>query len=373
MVGTSLRPKRGKRLGAFFLDALTIGCVSILVNLFSWNVSLALPSVKEATLSLAAAQKNVSDVIVSSHLNSFTEKGQFYAQNYLAEKYVVSLAKGSLLFHGVEEKDLSSFYADTPAINETNDRAYYYFVAFKTEHQNGYPSQDESGQNFYQELISKDLDGIFSQEGYPFLQEESAKILDEGLRNEDYKPGQNLKTKLVTRYLELLKKGAADLSTNYQPYLEAESAYLQKRNDFSRIQIAVAVLSSFVSGLILLFILPICNENRTIGQLVLKLDSENENGDPPSRGKSALQHAFFPLLLPMIAIFPVLFTPGFGADLLLCPLTGPLGLIFYASISLILLFIDYLFTFFGVKDTACERLAKTHLKMREGLHGTETR
>lgn len=217
--------------------------------------------------------------------------------------------------------------------------------------------------------MAKGFEGKFLDEGYPFLTLGAVTTLDEGLRDPNYEKGTEFYTSLRNHYVEILNDGVQDLSNHYLPYAEKESAYVTAKTDYQRMQMGCAFVSSSLALLILMFLVPLFTEGTTVGEKAMKMRRLDVEEETPTKGRIAFHRAFFPLFIPMVAIFPALLTPGYGASLLSLPLMGPVSVQALAVASLCLLLVDYLLSFFFTKDCGFGLLSRTHLALKEDPYG----
>lgn len=241
---------RGRKFGAKFLDYLLCGVLSTLFYFGGRAIADATPSVKSLTASLQSQQKELTTLVLNTHLAERGDDGLLLSQNTLANQFVLSLAKGSLLHNGTGESALSSIYQDVTPASATTDRVCYYYATFKPAHTESFETLGETGESYYRSQLTKGYEDYFVEEGYPFLNAYQAKALDEGLRNADYSLGTEIKNQLISRYVELLQKGAKEFETSYAPYLEKNQEYEKGISTYLQTQTTTVLLSCLLASLL---------------------------------------------------------------------------------------------------------------------------
>ena len=240
---TCIDAPRGRKFGAKFLDYLLCGVLSILFYFGGRAIGDATPSVKTLTGSLQSQQKELTTLVLNTHLAEKGEDGLLLSQNTLANQFVLSLAKGSLLYHGTDESALSSIYSNVTPASATSDRVCYYYATYKPTHAESFLPLGETGESYYRNQLTKGYEDYFVEEGYPFLNEYQAKTLDEGLRNVDYSLGTEIKNQLASHYVKLLQNGAKEFESSYAPYLEKNQEYEKGISTYLQIQATTVLLS----------------------------------------------------------------------------------------------------------------------------------
>ena len=366
MAEETLSPKRGKRLSLFLLDFLIASAGSCFLSLLGTPIAQSFPSVRQEISSLASTQKEMGKIIEESHLNSFTKEGSLQSLSDLANAHLLSLTKASLLEGGLTEQDLSSLYDSVIPAGESNDRVFQYLVSFKPARLSSFDEAGEYGENAYRSLLFSSEDLSFVPDGYPFLTFDCAQTIDEGIRDESYQKGAQMKESFLTLYVTLLNDCAEELASHYLPY--AELSGLQKKMTIflERASALTTLACSLLSLLVFEFIIPLCSEGETLGAKALKLRFADQNGQAPRAG--ALAKLFSPslLLFSLVAFLPSLLSFGLASPF--SSLFGPFSLFDLACISLAFACLNELPSFFRTKRSAVEHFARLRLVRKEVPH-----
>lgn len=277
---------RGRKFGAKFLDYLLCGVLSILFYFGGRAIADATPSVKSLTASLQSQQKELTTLVLNTHLAERGEDGLLLSQNTLANQFVLSLVKGSLLHNGTNESALSSIYSNVTPASATSDRVCYYYVTYKPAHAESFETLGGTGESYYRDQLTKGYEDYFVEKGYPFLSDYQAKALDEGLRNADYSLGTEIKNQLTSRYVELLQNGAKEFESSYVPYLEMNQKYEMGISAYLQIQTAVVLLSCLLASLLYFGLSPwIFQNGQTPADKSFQLFYEDQGLEPGVRFK----------------------------------------------------------------------------------------
>lgn len=354
--------KGGRKLHCRFWN-FAIGAVSsIILSFISVSILSATPQYKEAENKLYSIEQERVGLIVDSRLGEKNENGQLKGQSEIIENYVLSLEKASLALYSSEacQNALSSIiYEKYDPIDENRDNCYSYYVNFKKTNQDSFDEVGSFGEEFYLASLKEgDLSSYFVEEGYPFLKEEIALKLDEGIRFTAYKEGRTIYSNLKERYGSLLSKGEKEFEAHYIPYLENGKVYSKAYKDTASLYIIAFLFASTLSWGLFYLLLPSLFKGPTLTERLFKADRINNNGSVLPFWKSLL-HALFNLLL----------VPSFASTgmLVASPLTGIeilfnlnlLGIhpFFYVLIGLILVLLDWMgFIFFKErKETFMEK------------------
>ena len=281
---TCIDAPRGRKFGAKFLDYLLCGVLSILFYFGGRAIGDATPSVKTLTGSLQSQQKELTTLVLNTHLAEKGEDGLLLSQNTLANQFVLSLAKGSLLYHGTDESALSSIYQNVTPASATSDRVCYYYATYKPTHAESFLLLGETGESYYRNQLTKGYKDYFVEEGYPFLNEYQAKALDEGLRNADYSLGTEIKNQLASRYVELLQNGAKEFESSYAPYLEKNQEYEKGISTYLQIQATTVLLSCLLASFLYFGLSPwIFQNGQTPADKSFQLYYEDQGLEPGVR------------------------------------------------------------------------------------------
>ena len=156
---------RGRKFGAKFLDYLLCGVLSILFYFGGRAIADATPSVKSLTASLQSQQKELTTLVLNTHLAERGEDGLLLSQNTLANQFVLSLVKGSLLHNGTNESALSSIYSNVTPASATSDRVCYYYVTYKPAHAESFETLGGTGESYYRDQLTKGYEDYFVEKG----------------------------------------------------------------------------------------------------------------------------------------------------------------------------------------------------------------
>lgn len=358
--------KRSIRLASFCLDAL-ISCVLAILLISLGNAILgALPSFNETVSAITENAEAKVEIIEESHLGVQKENGDFYTVSELANEYLYSLTKTSLLRYGRQESDLSSIYLEVGEISLHSDRLGYYYSEFKPNHMDGYFDLGIFGKDQYLSILILENESLYNDEVYPLLTEEAAAQIDEAIRNEDYALGGVKKTAILNRYERLLQDACEELESMYQPYLQAHATYQTAYQSFLIYQYSVILISALIGVIVCYMVLPLFLSGATISMKALHLQYTKKNGERYPNSRIFLSSLPMLLAVPCIGLLSTLLTSSFTLQ------GGTAANIFLllGTVSFILCLVNYLFTFFGAKQTGREKCFGLYLsQITEGNNG----
>ncbi|MDY2913342.1 MAG: hypothetical protein SOV58_01760 [Candidatus Enteromonas sp.] len=350
------------------MDALICVAFTIAISPIGDAVMSSLPSFHDTVSKISKLATEKEQIILESHLGNKKDEKSFYTVEELTHQYVLGLTKTSLLHYGAKEADLSSIYEGIPDLTIQSDRLGYYYSSFKVSNLDQYNEKGIVGEKEYTSLLILENSSLFNGDSYPLLTQEIAIQIDEALRNDTYELGKAKMEAIHHRYRTLFLEACEDLETHFTPYVVTHQRYEASYRDFITHQDLTLIFCAAFSILVFYLLLPLFLKGRTISMRVLRLHFSKNNGDRCSNSYICMSEIPVLLATCCIAFLAALFT---SSSYVFSPVIGPLSFAFFGLLSLVLCLVNYLFTFFGNKQTGKERLFKLTLVggMEEEAHG----
>ncbi len=305
-----------KKLGAYFLDLLLSFIIGLLFFAIFEGVMNATPLIKNKKSEINSITYSMYDMVISSGLGKDNGNDVLISQNQYVLEYIRGTTLKSLKQNSISDISIET-YKDVTQIDESNDGVFIYYTKFKVTNNDdfGINSQADCGLEYYKNkfMSTNSITTYFEDGDYPYLTLDTAKDIDEYLRNSSYSVGKEKYDKLDSSYRAMLEKGIYDIQHNYRPYLKLNDEYNKKTSSLYSIKNVEIVIVYFLSLFIVYLFFPIIFHNgQTLSFKILKLAVVTKDDFEPTWTNNLIH--YFVICIESLIIIPLISLVFYSAD-----------------------------------------------------------
>lgn len=305
-----------KKLGAYFFDLLTSFIIGLLLFAIFEGIMNATPLVKDKKTEINSITYSMHDLVISSGLGKDNSNDVLISQNQYVLNYIKGATLKSLNRNSVENIS-NETYKDVIEIDDSNDGVFNYYTKFKVNNIDDYGinARENSGLVYYKNQLNNNnsITSYFEDEDYPYLTIETAKNIDEYLRNNSYAIGKEMYDKLDASYRTLLENGIYDIQHNYRPYLNLNEIYNDKTSSLYSIKNIEIVIVYFLSLFIVYLLFPIIFHNgQTLSFKIFKFVVVSKDDYEPTWVNYLMRYLI--ICLESLIIIPLISLVFYSAD-----------------------------------------------------------
>ena len=259
---------------ASFLDSLLVFLLSLVFFAIGDAVLGVTPAFEKAQSSVVESQQSLYEIVESSGLSQRVD-GRLLTPEEMSETYLKSSVLKTILEIKSPEEIGKSAYQNVKPITPDTDPVFKYFVMFKKKNENNFTeeSKDKCGSSYYIDIVlGEEGKAYFEvQDGYPYLNEETALAIDEFyVSGSTY--GQKVYESLKDIYSQANRKGREDLVSGYLPYLTEDGVFEEGRDGLLQMR-GIVLLSTYLLAVAVVFLVfpLVFRDGRTLSDRFLEI------------------------------------------------------------------------------------------------------
>lgn len=345
---TAVVAKGGKKILAYLLDFFLNLAMTLLLFALIDMIANSIPAYASIKNDTASAQTALYQIVYDSKLSSATSSSYFMTEEELRNEYLYGIIITSYPDETLKDTEP---YKNYSAMGKENDRLFYYYTTYKSEHSASYSDSKALSYDEYLETIYPNSKDYFqSDDGYPVLKEDIASNLREYILG-SYEPGKEIYDNLTTdRSSAVISALNKDLPSS----LEYQEKYLAFNNGKDKILTARAsflligyIMSSAISFIMFPFIF---KDGKTLAFKAMSLAYTDLEGNSPKWFQNIFHFAIMTIEESGMIILAVFLLFGSeGMYLLSLNIWGFINILYLTIFSALLMLASCLFVVFNKK------------------------